>query len=96
VGLTVIYRETAASGLSRLREEDKAVFARARSAIRALAGRVFGAAQAAMLFAITHETGEAHDTIEPLLTSAAGQAEEYLQRRARPSSWNCALCAARR
>jgi mRNA-degrading endonuclease RelE of RelBE toxin-antitoxin system len=37
VGLTVIYRETAASGLSRLREEDKAVFARARSAIRALA-----------------------------------------------------------
>jgi hypothetical protein len=27
VGLTVIYRETAASGLSRLRDEDKAVFA---------------------------------------------------------------------
>jgi mRNA-degrading endonuclease RelE of RelBE toxin-antitoxin system len=37
VGLTVIYRETAAPGLSRLRDEDKAVFARARSAIRALA-----------------------------------------------------------
>jgi hypothetical protein len=47
-----------------------------------LSGYAFGAAQAAMLFALTHETGQARDTIEPLLASAAGQAEEYLQRRA--------------
>jgi mRNA interferase RelE/StbE len=37
VGLTVIYRETAAAGLRHLRDEDKAMFDRARGAIRALA-----------------------------------------------------------
>ncbi len=37
MGLTVIYRETAASGLRRLRTQDEAVFARTRRAIRALA-----------------------------------------------------------
>jgi mRNA-degrading endonuclease RelE of RelBE toxin-antitoxin system len=37
MGLTVIYREAATAGLSSLRDEDHAVFARARRAIRALA-----------------------------------------------------------
>ena len=37
MGLTVIYRETAAAGLRHLRDEDKATFDRARGAIRALA-----------------------------------------------------------
>ena len=50
--------------------------------IDTLNGYTLGAAQTAMLFAITSETTAAHDTIEPLLASAAGQAEEYLQRRA--------------
>ena len=50
--------------------------------INMLNGYAFGAAQTAMLFALTNETVAAHDTIEPLLASAAGQAEAYLQRRA--------------
>jgi hypothetical protein len=50
--------------------------------IDALNGYAFGAAQTAMLFALTHETDAARDTIEPLLASAAGEAEAYLQRRA--------------
>jgi hypothetical protein len=47
-----------------------------------LSGYAFGAAQAAMLFALTNETDTAREGIEPLLASAAGQAEAYLQRRA--------------
>lgn len=50
--------------------------------IDTLSGYTFGAVQTAMLFAITSETTAAHDTIEPLLASAAGEAEAYLQRRA--------------
>jgi hypothetical protein len=50
--------------------------------IDALGGYAFGAAQAAMLFALTNETDAARDTIEPLLASAAGEAEAYLRRRA--------------
>ena len=50
--------------------------------IDTLNGYTFGAAQTAMLFAFTNETDAAHDTIEPLLASAAGQVEAYLQRRA--------------
>lgn len=37
MGLTVIYRETAASGLRRLRDQNEAAFTSVRRAIRALA-----------------------------------------------------------
>lgn len=52
------------------------------SLIGALDGRASGAAQSAMLFALTHEGGASADAIEALLGSAAAQAEDYLQRRA--------------
>jgi len=49
--------------------------------IGTLNGQARGAAQTAMLFALTHESGASRDSIEPLLASAAGHAETYLQRR---------------
>jgi hypothetical protein len=52
------------------------------SLIDALDGRASGAAQTAMLFALTHESGASADAIEALLATAATQAEDYLRRRA--------------
>lgn len=52
------------------------------SLIGVLDGRASGAAQTAMLFALTHEDGASADAIEELLASSATQAEDYLQRRA--------------
>jgi hypothetical protein len=49
--------------------------------------RAYSAAQAAMLFAITHETEEARAGIHALVTSATEQAEDYLRRRERRSLW---------
>ncbi len=46
-------------------------------------GKVYSAAQAAMLFAITHESDEARAGIHALVTSATEQAEDYLRRRER-------------
>jgi hypothetical protein len=45
-------------------------------------GKAYGATQAAMLFAITHETEDARSGIHALVTSATEQAEDYLRRRA--------------
>jgi hypothetical protein len=44
-----------------------------------LDGHAYGAAQTAMLFALTREDND----VDALLASAAAQAEDYLQRRAR-------------
>jgi hypothetical protein len=52
------------------------------SLIGELDGRASGAAQTAMLFALTHEGNASADAIEALLASSATQAEDYLQRRA--------------
>jgi hypothetical protein len=45
-----------------------------------LDGRASGAAQTAMLFALTRD--DSGDAVEALLATAAAQAEDYLQRRA--------------
>jgi len=50
--------------------------------IGALDGRAAGAAQTAMLFALTREGGASADAIDEFLATAATQAEDYLQRRA--------------
>jgi hypothetical protein len=50
--------------------------------IGALNGRASGAAQTAMLFALTHEGGASAAAIEALLTEAATQAEDYFRQRA--------------
>jgi hypothetical protein len=52
------------------------------SLIGALDGRASGAAQTAMLFALTREGGASADGVEALLASSATQAEDYIQRRA--------------
>lgn len=49
----------------------------------AMDGRAYGAAQAAMLFALTHETDASRAGIHSLVTSATEQAGDYLQRRER-------------
>jgi hypothetical protein len=46
-------------------------------------GQAYGAAQAAMLFAITHESDGARAGVHALISSAAEQAEDYLRRRER-------------
>jgi hypothetical protein len=53
--------------------------------IDAMSGYAYGSAQAAMLFALTHENATARAGIGTLLDSAAEQAEGYLQRRNQPS-----------
>lgn len=60
-------------------------------------GRRYGAAQAAMLFALTHETDASRAGIHPLVTAATEQAEGYLRRRERRAgalwlrtlTWRC-------
>ena len=47
-----------------------------------LNGHAFGAAQTAMLFALTRDGETTSDTVDTLLASAAAQAEDYLRRRA--------------
>lgn len=53
--------------------------------IDSMSGYAYGAAQAAMLFALTHETETPSDDIDSLLATATRQAEGYLQRRERRS-----------
>lgn len=50
--------------------------------IGTLDGHASGAAQTAMLFALTHESSASGDTIDTLLATAAEQAADYLRRRA--------------
>lgn len=50
-------------------------------------GKAYGAAQAAMLFAITHENEEARAGIHVLVSSATGQAEDYLRRKEHQGLW---------
>jgi hypothetical protein len=50
-------------------------------------GKAYGAAQAAMLFAITHENEEARAGIHALVSSATEQAEDYLRRREHQGLW---------
>jgi hypothetical protein len=50
-------------------------------------GKAYGAAQAAMLFAITHENEEARAGIHALVSSAAEQAEDYLRRKEHQGLW---------
>jgi hypothetical protein len=47
-----------------------------------LNGHAFGAAQTAMLFALTRDGETTSVIVDTLLASAAGQAEDYLRRRA--------------
>jgi hypothetical protein len=53
--------------------------------LEAMSGRAYGSAQAAMLFALTHETDASGAGINSLVTSATQQAEGYLRRRERRS-----------
>jgi hypothetical protein len=53
----------------------------------AMDGKAYGAAQAAMLFAITHENEEARAGIHALVSSATDQAEDYLRRREHQALW---------
>lgn len=46
-----------------------------------LDGPATGAAQTAMLFALVHEHGTSKEEIDPLLSSAAEEAQAYLRRR---------------
>jgi hypothetical protein len=50
-------------------------------------GRAYAAAQAAMLFAITHENEETRAGIHALVSSATEQAEDYLGRREPQGLW---------
>lgn len=46
-----------------------------------LNGQAFGAAQTAMLFALTRDGETTGDTVDTLLAGAASQADDYLRRR---------------
>ena len=58
------------------------------SLLDTMSGRAYGAAQAAMLFALTHEDEASRAGIHALVSSATDQAEGYLRRRERQALWS--------